>query len=314
VFYTRRVDGLPSRSTTATSPQFQVLFEAAPEHALVVTADLVIAEVSDAYLEATMTTRADIIGRHLFEVFPDIETEVVQRSRELQAANERLVELDQAKSEFLSRMSHELRTPLNAIIGFAQLLTMDELSTTQRQSVQDISRAGTHLLDLINDLLDIARTEHIELIDRDAADRSHDAAPAAPSPVAPSDGAIHPLTVLYIEDNPSNLRLIERVFEIRGDVSLITATSGRLGTELAEARQPDLVLLDLHLPDIDGDEVLVQLRANERTAHLPIAIISADATPGQIMRLKQLGADEYFTKPIDIEELLRYVQQLAHRS
>src|SRR5207244_4512803 len=80
--------------------------------------------------------------------------------RELKEANRWLIKLDRAKSEFLSRMSHELRTPLNAVIGFAQLLDLDDnLTDSQRDSVADILRAGRHLLDLINEVLDVARVE-----------------------------------------------------------------------------------------------------------------------------------------------------------
>jgi CheY-like chemotaxis protein len=139
---------------------------------------------------------------------------------------------------------------------------------------------------------------------------------AAPAPidVAPSADQRPPapqLRILYIEDNQSNLRLLERVFALRDNVTLMTATHGRLGIEIATEHHPDLVLLDLHLPDLDGDEVLELLRADGSTADIPIVIVSADATPGQISRLREAGADEYFTKPIDITELLAFVDHLA---
>jgi signal transduction histidine kinase/ActR/RegA family two-component response regulator len=554
------MSGPSPRPAAAPTPDFRVLFEAAPALYLVLTADLTIAAVSDAYLEATMTTRDGIVGRRLFEVFPDdpddpnadgvrnlassldrvrrrrtadtmaiqkysirrpesdgggfetrywspvnspvlsggqltyiihrvedvtefvrlreldaeqqqmtadlqaraqqMETEIFLRSQELQLANDRLVQLDQARSEFLSRMSHELRTPLNAVIGFAQLLTLDELSPTQRHSVQDISRAGRHLLDLINEVLDIARIESGDLdlsvepvevdeviaasialvraqaeragiaITTSAADESHlvrgdrqrllqvlvnllsnatkynrpggrihvacdpaergwrisvaDTGPGIPAssveklfvpferlgaqhtnvegtgvglalvhgliermggtigvdtvegegstfwfeleaatraedepalvdpaPRATPRSSTPQIRVLYIEDNQSNLRLLERVFALRDNVTLMTATHGRLGIEIAIEHRPDLVLLDLHLPDLDGDEVLERLRADASTADIPVAIVSADATPGQILRLRNAGADEYFTKPIDITELLAFVDHLA---
>ena len=232
---------------------FRFLFESAPGLYLVLDPELVIVAVSDAYLRATMTRREDILGRGLFEVFPDnpddpdatgvgnlrasldrvrrdrvpdamavqkydirrpasegggfevrywsplntpvlapdgdlvhiihrvedvtefvrleergteqrrrndrMEAEIVQRSQELQDANRQLRAANAAKSEFLSRMSHELRTPLNAVLGFGQLLEMDELTAEQRDGVVQILKAGKHLLELINEVLDLARIE-----------------------------------------------------------------------------------------------------------------------------------------------------------
>ena len=119
-----------------------------------------------------------------------------------------------------------------------------------------------------------------------------------------------PLCVLYIEDNPSNLELVERVVSRRG-VSLISAMRPMLGLELAREHRPDLVLLDLHLPDLPGDEVLTRLRADERTAGIPVVILSADVRPGLTARLLGAGAREFLTKPLDVTELLRVLDELA---
>ena len=116
-------------------------------------------------------------------------------------------------------------------------------------------------------------------------------------------------TVLYIEDNLSNLQLIECVFEHRPRLKLLSVQQGTLGLEVAAARQPDLILLDLHLPDLPGWEVLARLRENPRTAEIPVVIISADATPGQISRLKVIGVLDYLTKPIDVAKLLQLLDE-----
>src|SRR5690349_4327433 len=94
-----------------------------------------------------------------------------------------------------------------------------------------------------------------------------------PDPAADSN------TVLYIEDNPSNGRLMERIFANRSEVKLIVSMQGRLGLDLARQHRPDLILLDLHLPDVPGDEVLKELRTRPETSKIPVAMISADATP-----------------------------------
>jgi signal transduction histidine kinase/CheY-like chemotaxis protein len=111
-------------------------------------------------------------------------------------------------------------------------------------------------------------------------------------------------TVLYIEDNLANVTLVQRIVAQREDVEIIPAMQGRLGLELAREHLPALVLLDLHLPDISGDEVLQRLRDDPVTAKIPVVIVSADATAGQIQRLLNAGALAYLTKPIDVAELL----------
>jgi PAS domain S-box-containing protein len=368
-----------------------------------------------------------------------------------------------AKSEFLSRMSHELRTPLNSVLGFAQLLDMDDLDDTQREAVGHILRAGQHLLNLIDEVLDIARIEsgrldisvepvpvgdvvgdavdltgplaedrgiHLAVdlqrcpagthvyadrqrllqvllnllsngvkynraegtvsvtvvrqknvtrisvsdtgpgiapedaervfkpFDRLGAERSGVqgtgvgltlskhlveqmggtielvsepqagatfvvSLPTAPPPekakvLSPPtrtgsvpDGM---LRVLHIEDNLANLELVEQILARSGSVDLRAAMYGSLGLELAREHRPDLILLDLHLPDMTGAQVLEQLRADPGTAEVPVVVVSADATPNQIRTLQAGGVLAYLTKPIDVHELLRVVELVSARS
>jgi len=120
-------------------------------------------------------------------------------------------------------------------------------------------------------------------------------------------------SILYIEDNLSNLKLIERVFAGRPQFRLLSAMQGRLGLELARENGPDLILLDLHLPDIPGDEVLRQLRQDPATRRIPVVMISADATHGQVKRLLAAGADDYLTKPLDVKRFLETVDAALRR-
>jgi CheY-like chemotaxis protein len=117
-------------------------------------------------------------------------------------------------------------------------------------------------------------------------------------------------TLLYIEDNLSNLKLIEAVLERRPCVDLISAMTAGLGIELAHSHLPDLILLDLHLPDESGEEVLRRLRKDLRTAAIPVVIASADATPGRARSLLAGGATDYLTKPIDVGALLDIIDRL----
>lgn len=114
-------------------------------------------------------------------------------------------------------------------------------------------------------------------------------------------------TILLIEDNMSNFQLIERILSDRGNVRLIGAMQGGLGLELAQQQSPDLILLDLHLPDIMGDEVLRRLREIPETQNIPVIMVSADASPAQIARLLAQGARQYLTKPLDVKQFLQAI-------
>jgi len=112
-------------------------------------------------------------------------------------------------------------------------------------------------------------------------------------------------TVLYIEDNLSNLELVQRILRRSPQIRIVSAVRGDQGVELAREHRPDLILLDLHLPDIWGDEVLHRIRADAALREIPIIMLSADATAEQIKRLLAAGAQDYLTKPINRQELLR---------
>jgi CheY-like chemotaxis protein len=124
---------------------------------------------------------------------------------------------------------------------------------------------------------------------------------ASPEAVAANGSRGPTRTILYIEDNPSNLNLVEEVLATLPGVRLLSAMNGSLGVELAQQHQPDLVLLDLHLPGIAGEEVLARLRADPRTQGIPVVVVSADATERSFRKLLEAGASEYLTKPLDID-------------
>jgi PAS domain S-box-containing protein len=121
-------------------------------------------------------------------------------------------------------------------------------------------------------------------------------------------------TILYIEDNASNLELVDRVLATRPALKLMSTMEGRRGIELARDHRPDLILLDLHLPDMPGEEVLRLLRGDPVTQHTPVVVITADATKRRVNELFAAGADDFLTKPLDVKRFIEVVESvLAER-
>ena len=395
----------------------------------------------------------------------ELEQRVEQRTRDLEEARTQAEKANQAKSAFLSRMSHEVRTPLSGILGFSKLLEMSNLKDTDSKNARRIRSAGEHLLELVDEVLDISRIESgnlslsfrrvdlvalahevidlVETLSNASGISIHLENNSGPDPIVwadhkrlrqilinlasngikfnreggtlaftilsvpenrlrlqvsdtgigipsekmdrlfspferldaekrqPSiagtglglalckalvesmDGRIlvsshenegsvftvelprvneqhhpdfhwgkssrkdkmfssvqtlQPLKVLYIEDNEDNLSLFEQVIQLSEHASLHTAMTGEAGLQLALECQPDIVFLDFHLPDCEGDVVLKKLKEHPRTKHIPVFILSADGRNDQIERLKKLGAVDYLVKPFDIERLLRIIQ------
>ena len=380
-----------------------------------------------------------------------------ERAREAAEAS------NQAKSEFLSRMSHELRTPLNAMLGFAQLLELEDrpsLGSAQRGWVQQIQQAGWHLLEMINDVLDLSRIESgnlrmdletldlaallastealvqrsadqrriaiTEELDREAqfvrgdptrvkqiltnllsnavkynveGGRIHvtsrrqgdrielaitdtglgmspdqlsalfqpfnrlgreftgaegtgiglvisqrlaelmggqlravsrvgqgssfvlnlpcviepDTVPSDLSRLADTGSAYHRRRVHYVEDNETNVEVMRGVLAQRPQVLLDVSITGLDGLAAIRAQRPDVVLLDMHLPDISGLELLRHLKLDPATRTIPVVAVSADALPAQIDDAFLAGAHQYLTKPVNVAQLLSVLDDLLNQ-
>jgi len=430
-----------------------------------------------------ITAIYDMNGQLLgFSQITKDETERKRNENELTKAKAEAERANVAKGEFLSRMSHELRTPMNSILGFAQLMDMGELNPVQKKGVNQILKNGKHLLDLINEVLDIARieagrmtvsTEPVELrgiimeamdvlrhlaeenqitlesdtstaakrlfvradhqrlkqvllnlinnavkynrkggsvkiesrilkneskkeqpanivrisitdtgkgitredieklfnpFERIGADKAETEgtglglsiskklieamggkigveSEVGSFPAGKAGGStfwielpqtesqkdqyerVSELTkpeneitlnsgiILYIEDNLSNIQLVEQILEThRPSINLITEMFGKKAVQFALDYKPDLILLDLDLPDIHGSEVLKLLRAEPDTEAIPVIILSADAMTKQIKRLMQAGAKDYLIKPIDVVQFLKIVDGVIGKS
>ena len=127
--------------------------------------------------------------------------------------------------------------------------------------------------------------------------------PAAVVQVPAQQGAAR-RTLLYVEDNPANLTLVEQLIERRSDLRLLTAINGTLGVNLARAQQPEVILMDINLPGISGIQALKILREDPLTAHIPVLAISANAMPGDIRKGLDAGFFRYLTKPIKVAEFM----------
>jgi CheY-like chemotaxis protein len=119
--------------------------------------------------------------------------------------------------------------------------------------------------------------------------------------------------VLYVEDNDVNALLVEQLLMRWADVRFVRAHDGRAGIALAARLQPDLLLLDMQLPDIDGMEVLQRLKKDCATRELRVVVLSADAMPEDLRRARAFGAEEYRTKPLAFESFLADVSRLLVR-
>ena len=118
-------------------------------------------------------------------------------------------------------------------------------------------------------------------------------------------------TILYIEDNFSNIELVEEILaEHRSGIRLISESYGQKTLKLAKEYKPDIILLDLDLPDIHGSEVLKLLQNDKDTKSIPVVVLSADAMSNQIEKLLKLGAGAYITKPLDVIEFLKIVDEM----
>jgi len=111
-------------------------------------------------------------------------------------------------------------------------------------------------------------------------------------------------TLLYVEDNPANLELVEQLIARRPDLRFLSAAEGNLGIEYARAYQPEVILMDINLPGISGVEAMKILRADPLTAHIPIVALSANAVPRDIERALEAGFFSYLTKPIKVNQFM----------
>jgi PAS domain S-box-containing protein len=394
----------------------------------------------------------------------ELEQRVAERTEQLAAAQQEADRANRAKSEFLSRMSHELRTPLNSILGFAQLMELDPLNREQRESVEFILAAGRHLLELVNEVLDIARIEAGQLplapepvpVDDAVADaldlirpiaeghrvRLH-VQPPGPAchvvadrqrlkqallnllanavkynreggevwvawdvtsdagrpvrievrdtgpgiaeedlrrlfqpfnrlradrtgvegtglglaltrrlveamggrvgvssrvgegstfwielfqtgeewpgrhadrdlPRPPVETRGRPRTILFVDEDLSNVALFRRITARWPEIALQEATQGAAALEAARRQPPDLIFLAIQLPDASGEHALARLKADPQTRAIPVIMIGGDETGPHIGPLLAMGAHAVLPTPFDVRKLIQVITDTLH--
>jgi len=126
-------------------------------------------------------------------------------------------------------------------------------------------------------------------------------------PLVPREARIH--TLLYVEDNPANLKLVEQIIARHPDIRLLTAVNGNLGIQLARDNQPEVILMDINLPGMSGFDALEILRSDPATAHIPVIAISANAMPADIEKGLNAGFFRYITKPIKVHDFMEALDE-----
>lgn len=116
--------------------------------------------------------------------------------------------------------------------------------------------------------------------------------------------------ILYIEDNPQNMRLVNKFLRMGGYI-MLEAENGEDGIRVALEEKPDLILMDINLPDIDGVEATQRIKANLETNHIPVIALTANAMHGDRERFIEAGCDDYLSKPVSKNELLEKVSNLV---
>jgi CheY-like chemotaxis protein len=216
--------------------------------------------------------------------------------------------LDPAKTEAHSpeaakRLHHDLRTPLNHVIGFCEMWLEDgdeELLERFRDDLDHLRTLGKKMLTSIDVLLTlnlIAHDPSMELPELTDAGMIHELIGSLPGRAAAHAG-VEPGAVLVVDDNEINRDLLVRRLTRDGH-TVTAAADGRQALDLVRARPFDVILLDIIMPELNGFQVLEQLKADERLRHIPVIMISAFDEIDSVVRCIEMGAEDYLTKPFN---------------
>ncbi len=211
--------------------------------------------------------------------------EVERRAR---SAYELISRLATAAAGERDELLWQLRRDAHTLRGSALVLGLDDV-VSFAADLEQLARAGELDLAALGERLERVIAGLPRTAPAARAERSSSARPAA--------------TILCVDDSEPNLLLLERYLERGGSAAFVPARTGEEAIELAAREQPDLILLDLQLPDLSGLDVMERLRADPRTGAIPIVIVSADAQKEQLTAAQERGARDYLVKPLDLARL-----------
>ena len=229
----------------------------------------------------------------------------------------RLAELENRKAEVAladagareratAQLGHQLRTSLHTMLGFSELAAASDVPPQVHEWLAKVQFAAHELMQQLDGLSSdsAARQPWPQASPTPALELKTPALPKGACPMLP-------LTVVCIEDNSLNLLLVENLIATRRHITLKSAVNGKTGVETVRELRPDLVLIDVRLPDIDGLEVVRRIRRDPLLAATRCIALSADNSPAEIERALAAGFDDYWTKPIDTGQFLGGLDALA---
>jgi two-component system, sensor histidine kinase and response regulator len=199
-----------------------------------------------------------------------------------------------AKTNLSSQLLHDLRSPLNQIIGYSEMLGEEAEIQTNEDHLRDletIRTAGNRLLALLEENFAAGQEETIPAIVSEEREAARQSVNAPPAEVAPG-------VVLIVDDDETNRDVLSRRLRRQGHTA-VAAASGSDALRILRAREFDLVLLDIMMPDMDGYEVLSQLKADPHLRHVPVVMISAVNEVRSVVRCIEAGAEDYLAKPFN---------------
>lgn len=238
-----------------------------------------------------------------------------QQETRLRKAEEAVEAADRLKSEFISNINHEIRTPMNAIIGYSEMLSASDLAEREQRFVKTIRKNGASLISILNDVTELSKP-NLE------SEPEQGGTFIFGLPVKPvgdvEDRKVHPEQHLYKTDNagdPPVLLVVDDMpmisdviceYFAQDPVEVLVADNSEDGLELARSRQPDLILMDLSLAGLDGREVTRLLRDDDRTANIPVVVMTGRMLDEQ--DYKPLF-DDFLAKPFYLNQLQRVVDR-----
>ncbi|MDO8311763.1 MAG: response regulator [Sideroxyarcus sp.] len=240
----------------------------------------------------------DMDGFQVMEALKEIETDGYLPVLVITAHPGHKQQAFQAGAKDFISKPFELAEVLARVSNMLEMRLLHMESKNYIKAMEQKVREVEASRDLIRRQSDEVKRLHDKIVSIEGGD-----AAGLAQPQAPRAGPLH--TVLYVEDSPADLKMIGQLLIVRRpDIRLLTAVNGNSGIEMARVSQPEVILMDINLPDINGFKALEILQADPATAHIPVIALSANALPLNIASGLEAGFFRYLTKPLKVDELM----------